>query len=224
MRAVGPKEQGLRDLRALRPHHKLMIEDGLPECCVRIPGEKPISTVPNQEPGIRAPAKKLEKLHDDAEVRREADLRWRSWTPSRERPSRPRRSMFEKEVRKEQASIDAKAAAPAAAELEEESAMRKTKTKKASRSTRRRVLVQRSSKTKKGGIPAVDVGALICRQKGHRDAPEGGASMAELEAAFKIDAHPMRAKIHYLRHEMGYVIDRRGGRYHGLPPTKKAAQ
>lgn len=71
---------------------------------------------------------------------------------------------------------------------------------------------------KKAPVPAVAVGAMICRPVGDAAAPLGGASMDELVKKFKIAAHPMRAKIHYLRHELGYEIEIEDGRYRGKPP------
>lgn len=59
-------------------------------------------------------------------------------------------------------------------------------------------------------IPALEVAAFVCR--------DGGASMAELEKEFGIDAHPMRAKIHYVRHKLGYGVETREGRYYGTAP------
>jgi hypothetical protein len=44
--------------------------------------------------------------------------------------------------------------------------------------------------------------------------PEG-ASMAELVEKFGIEAHPMRAKVHYVRHSMpGWSVETRDGRYY----------
>lgn len=59
-------------------------------------------------------------------------------------------------------------------------------------------------------VPALEVAAFLCR--------EGGASMAELEKEFGIDAHPMRAKIHYVRHKLNYGVETRDGRYYGTAP------
>lgn len=61
-------------------------------------------------------------------------------------------------------------------------------------------------------VPAQDVADFICQP--------GGASMAELEAKFGIDAHPMRAKIHYVRHQLGYAVETKEGRYHGTAPKE----
>ena len=67
----------------------------------------------------------------------------------------------------------------------------------------------------KKGVPATDIAAFICR--------DGGASMAELVAEFGIEAHPMRAKIHYVRHKLGYGVETKDGRYVGTPPKAEAA-
>lgn len=68
----------------------------------------------------------------------------------------------------------------------------------------------KKAKAPKKGIPATEVADFICR------AP--GASMAELEKKFGIEAHPMRAKIFYAKHKLGYVIENKDGRYSGTPP------
>lgn len=55
-----------------------------------------------------------------------------------------------------------------------------------------------------------------------------GVSMAELEAKFGIEAHPMRSKIFAARHDLGFTIDyeKREGdeekRYYATPPKKEA--
>lgn len=68
--------------------------------------------------------------------------------------------------------------------------------------------------TEKRSVPAKDVADFICRV--------GGASMAELEAKFGIDAHPMRAKIYYIRNTLKIDVTVKDGRYYG-PATEKAA-
>lgn len=75
---------------------------------------------------------------------------------------------------------------------------------------------------KRTRVPGVDrsplaVGTFIARK--------GGASMAELEKAFKMDAHPLRAKIHDARHKLGFKIDydAEKNRYFGAEPKHKAA-
>lgn len=74
-----------------------------------------------------------------------------------------------------------------------------------------------ASKKARAPVPALDVAAFICRHAS-KDNPLGGASMAELEKKFGIDAHPMRAKIFYVKHTLGYDIESKDGRYHGTPP------
>lgn len=76
-------------------------------------------------------------------------------------------------------------------------------------------------KAKRTKVPGVDrspltVGTFIARA--------GGASMAEMEAQFKMDAHPLRAKIHAARHQLGFAIeyDAEKGRYFGKEPKHKA--
>jgi len=50
----------------------------------------------------------------------------------------------------------------------------------------------------------------------------GGVSMADLVKTFGIEAHPMRAKIHYAKHKLGYAIENRDGRYYGTAPKVSA--
>lgn len=61
-------------------------------------------------------------------------------------------------------------------------------------------------------VPAQAIADFICRTE--------GASMAELVKKFKIEPHPMRAKIHYVRHQMGYAVEMKDGRYVGKAPKK----
>ena len=70
--------------------------------------------------------------------------------------------------------------------------------------------IAKKAATPSGGVPARDVGDFICR--------DGGCTMAELEKNFGIEAHPMRAKIHYAKHKLGYDIKHDGERYSGTAP------
>ena len=53
----------------------------------------------------------------------------------------------------------------------------------------------------------------------------GGCTMAELEKEFKMDAHPLRSKIHAAKHKLGFTIeyDAKEKRYTGQAPRFKAA-
>ena len=55
---------------------------------------------------------------------------------------------------------------------------------------------------------------------------DGGCSMAELEKEFKMDAHPLRSKIHAAKHKLGFAIeyDAKEKRYTGQAPLKTAAE
>lgn len=70
-------------------------------------------------------------------------------------------------------------------------------------------------KAEKTTVPALEVAAFICR--------EGGASMPELVEKFGIEAHPMRAKIHYVRHKLGYAVETKDGRYYATAPKSEVA-
>lgn len=59
-------------------------------------------------------------------------------------------------------------------------------------------------------VPALEVAAFMAR--------DGGAAMAELEKEFGIEAHPMRAKIHYVRHKLGWNVETKDGRYFATAP------
>lgn len=116
-----------------------------------------------------------------------------------------------------------------------EGQLRSLREKRAERTTQERpVTTKRQTKTPAAKAPAnaktkrardagVDrsplaVGTFIARA--------GGASMADLEKQFKMDAHPMRAKIHSARHQLGFAInyDAEKGRYFGTEPKHKAAK
>ncbi len=53
----------------------------------------------------------------------------------------------------------------------------------------------------------------------------GGCTMAELERQFRMDAHPLRSKIHAAKHKLGFAIeyDAKEKRYTGQAPRFKAA-
>lgn len=72
---------------------------------------------------------------------------------------------------------------------------------------------QTKGAAKKKGVPAQLIADFVCRP--------GGASMDELTKEFGIEAHPMRAKIFYVKHTLGYVVDHKDGRYHGTAPAAK---
>lgn len=95
----------------------------------------------------------------------------------------------------------------------------KSKAKKKSKPAAKKAAPKKKAAAKKpaareGTVSAMEIGDFICR-------PEG-ASMAELVAQFGIEAHPMRAKIHRCRHDLGYTIETVDGRYGGTAP--KAAE
>ena len=54
---------------------------------------------------------------------------------------------------------------------------------------------------------------------------DGGCTMAELEKEFKMDAHPLRSKIHAAKHKLGFTseYDAKEKRYTGQAPRFKAA-
>lgn len=84
----------------------------------------------------------------------------------------------------------------------------------------------------KARTPVIAVGGIVqqiadmmARPVGHKDAPLGGASMAEMVKATGILAHPMRAKIKLVRDRLGYTTFRpskeNGHRYSARPPAEK---
>lgn len=104
----------------------------------------------------------------------------------------------------------AKPKAPKAAEKERD--VRKTTKKKAAPP---RAAVKGS--TDKSAHSPLAVGEFICR--------DGGCTMAELVKKFGVEAHPMRAKIHAAKHQLGFKIeyDHEAKRYSGTAPKQKAA-
>lgn len=113
-------------------------------------------------------------------------------------------------------NLDAQAAIDAA---NQETNVKKPKTKtaekrkptaKEKKTKAPKIEAAKKAKAPKKGVPATEVADFICRA--------GGASMAELEKKFGIEAHPMRAKIFYAKHELGYAIENADGRYTGTPP------
>lgn len=67
-------------------------------------------------------------------------------------------------------------------------------------------------------VPAIEIAAFMARPVGATPGSPGGASMADLVAEFGIEAHPMRAKIHYVRHKLGWAVEIKDGRYHATAP------
>jgi hypothetical protein len=65
----------------------------------------------------------------------------------------------------------------------------------------------------KNRVPGVDVAEFTC--------VAAGVTMEMLVKKFGIEAHPMRAKIHYAKHQLGYTIENRDGRYFGTRPVAK---
>lgn len=99
-------------------------------------------------------------------------------------------------------------------------AKRKPTAKKATSAKAPKAAASKARKGKKP-VPAIDVANYICRPKS-KDNPLGGASMAELEKRFGIEAHPMRAKIYYVKHELGFDVVSKEGRYYGAAPKDRA--
>lgn len=125
-----------------------------------------------------------------------------------------------------QAKVDRETApaAPAAAKPEESDVANKRKIKSKKKVKRAKAKKVRAAakaparrKPARSPVSAKDVAEFICR--------DGGASMAELTEKFGIEAHPMRAKIHYARHELSYAIaEPVDGRYTGTRPAAPAAE
>jgi len=101
---------------------------------------------------------------------------------------------------------------------QKESGVKKSSIKKAVKAAKQKptpkAKIKAKGRGKRAGVPALDVAAFVCRKE--------GASMAEMEKKFGIDAHPMRAKIFYIRHELGYKVETKDGRYFGTEPRFKA--
>lgn len=75
-----------------------------------------------------------------------------------------------------------------------------------------KVVIPKTSKPKaaRTTVPALEVASFMAR--------DGGASMEDLVKEFGIEAHPMRAKIHYVRHKLGWTVETKDGRYFATAP------
>lgn len=99
-------------------------------------------------------------------------------------------------------------------------ALKKTpkKTKNAAKGAATRNARSTAAPKKPPIVVVVPAGRVSGQQVADFVSRAGGASMDELVAEFKIDAHPMRAKIFYVRHTLGYDVEVKDGRYHGTSP------
>lgn len=110
---------------------------------------------------------------------------------------------------------------PTMSKTEQVAHLRKTKAARAETSAREAKPAARK-RALKPAPKVVDrsplaVGTFIAR--------DGGASMAELEQQFQMDAHPLRSKIFSARHGLKFAItyDAAKGRYFGKPPKRGKA-
>lgn len=108
---------------------------------------------------------------------------------------------------------------------------REAKTMKRKSTAKARTMAKKASRPKKGAAKKA-AAARAAKKIGARKADQvvtgeqvadmicrpDGASMDELVAALKVEAHPMRAKIHYLKTRKGYAIENKDGRYYGAEP------
>jgi hypothetical protein len=117
----------------------------------------------------------------------------------------------------EPTKVQAKPAEQAQPAPEKESVVR---TKKQTKKAAPRAAVNGKTAAAKVDRSPLTVGNFIA------DAPLG-VLMADLEREFKMDAHPMRSKIHAAKHKLGFTIeyDAQSKRYTGTAPKakKKAA-
>ena len=102
---------------------------------------------------------------------------------------------------------------PPAMPAEESSVVKKAKKKPAPKAK------AKPPKIVKAGVDRspLTVGTFITR--------DGGCSMADLEKEFKMDAHPLRSKIHAAKHKLGFTIeyDAKTKLYSGYTPAGGAA-
>lgn len=97
---IGPKEEQLRQLKR---HHRMMVDDGAPIECLRSADDPPERKV---EATARIFAAAEAAAHprlmpEEQAIREEAGRRWRGWTISPAERSRPRLATFVKRVRDE---------------------------------------------------------------------------------------------------------------------------
>jgi hypothetical protein len=89
--------------------------------------------------------------------------------------------------------------------------MKKNPAKKRSGRASKKALSLPRRKPKRQPVAAQAIADFMAR-------PEG-ASMAELVKEFGIEPHPMRAKVFYVKHTLGYAVERVDGRYHATAPA-----
>lgn len=75
---------------------------------------------------------------------------------------------------------------------------------------------------KPNGRPANPQTRISGQAIGEATCVAAGVTMADLVKKFGIEAHPMRAKIHYAKHQLGYTIENRDGRYFGTRPKAES--
>lgn len=119
---------------------------------------------------------------------------------------------------REEPAASAPLAKPAADEAvtKESGAMR---TKKAKKTSGGRTAVKGKTSGKKSDRSPLAVGTFIAA------AGEKGVTMDQIVKKFGIEAHPMRAKIHAAKHELGFTVeyDHKAKRYTAKAPQVKAA-
>lgn len=102
-----------------------------------------------------------------------------------------------------------------AAQHQETDVTKKTKKMKTKAAHKPKAKRKPAARKTNGGTPAQLIADHMAR--------DGGASMDELVKKFGIEAHPMRSKIFFVRHTLGYDVEHKDGRYHATAPKKAAA-
>lgn len=221
--------------RAMNPPTKaqqIMIEDGLPTGAVIQDDERleswkgrrlsrPSTSI--ERPKTEDPAtRSLRKEIEATEARKKAD-RLSALRDAKQAERDASRAVIEaaqaaqaatQETDVKKASAAKKTATATPARGKGSSAKKKSKNGRAAAvaSARKPVKPKAEAKPRDGRVSGQQVADFVSRA--------GGASMAELVAEFGIEAHPMRAKIHYARHTLGYAIEVVDGRYVGTAPKK----
>ena len=190
---------------------QMLRDAGMPYCCNRWLALTPEALAENER-------RRIEMAKIGPKEAQRAALRESKMT-GREARSATARAMV--------AAVDGpKKVEPPATPAEESGVSKKAKKKAAAPRAKAKAKppkAKAAAPKKTAAKPGVDrspltVGTFITRP--------GGCTMAELEKKFRMDAHPLRSKIHAAKHKLGFAIeyDAKEKRYTGQAPLKTAAE
>lgn len=213
----------------LTPAQKLMVEDGAPAELVSLTQEQRAAAWK----GLRPKATKT--FAPDKPAARDEDPATKALR--KEIAAADERKKAERLARLKE--LKASRTQPAAQPRQQESTMKKTSTKarvqkgakkalsarKAAKAAPAKKAVKARAAAQNARTPAAGKPDVV-QQIADMMAAPGGASMAEMVKATKIEAHPMRSKIKLVRDRLGYTTTppskENGYRYSATPPKKAA--